>query len=167
MKPSSAISHGCNSLCVVLILALPFLYVRQNSHNDLILYRSLQWSIAFGSSHGAVRFAWKSGSWGFDFGWHHKTSPLSGADVPFSYANGGFDTLGLTRLTDGFRLTVPVWLLILMLAIKPISSFLAWRRSRELSPYGHQICTSCGYDLHGIEGNNCPECGEGFSLGDH
>lgn len=39
----------------------------------------------------------------------------------------------------------------------------ARRVSRMRTPYGH--CVSCGYDLIGIEGAVCPECGKAFDQG--
>ena len=61
------------------------------------------------------------------------------------------------------RFSMPVWFLILLFSIKPTWSVIAWRRRRRFKTDGHLVCASCGYDLHGIEGNRCPECGEGFS----
>ena len=33
---------------------------------------------------------------------------------------------------------------------------------RELVPLEQLQCSECGYHLYGLEGNRCPECGEGF-----
>ena len=54
--------------------------------------------------------------------------------------------------------SVPHWFFILLFAIKPTWSFIAWRRRRR-SSNGHPLCTQCGYDLYGVVTGECPECG--------
>ena len=58
---------------------------------------------------------------------------------------------------------IPLWFLMLVLAIPPVWSFITLRRSRKLTSLDHRVCASCGYDLRGSSGNTCPECGERFS----
>ncbi len=58
------------------------------------------------------------------------------------------------------RLSMPLWLLALLLAILPIRAFLipaaaVWRRRRRIR---RGCCPSCGYDLR-ASANRCPECG--------
>ncbi|MCC6228124.1 MAG: hypothetical protein IT432_02740 [Phycisphaerales bacterium] len=53
--------------------------------------------------------------------------------------------------------SVPLWQ---MLAVLLIVGGGALRISRRMFPGGH--CSTCGYDLQGLEPGKCPECGDGF-----
>jgi len=46
---------------------------------------------------------------------------------------------------------------ILMWAIIRVVHRPFWKE--QILPPGHLACSSCGYDLFGIESNRCPECG--------
>lgn len=65
---------------------------------------------------------------------------------------------GMLRSTSGaisgFNLCLPLWILLL-----PAGVPAAWMWWRELKDTPHR-CRSCGYDLTGLRGTICPECGE-------
>ena len=49
---------------------------------------------------------------------------------------------------------IPVWMLLLVVAGPTVW---LWRTERRVRP-GH--CPNCGYDLRGLNGGVCPECGK-------
>ena len=60
-----------------------------------------------------------------------------------------------------------VYLVLLQLIITGASLHILRRKIRKvifevLAAEGHRRCANCGYDLHGLPGSQCPECGEEF-----
>ena len=54
---------------------------------------------------------------------------------------------------QGDTLTLPLWIPLLLVAVP--TAYL-WRTDRRAKPWQ---CAKCRYDLRGIEGGVCPECG--------
>jgi len=52
------------------------------------------------------------------------------------------------------RVRVPFWMPLLLLAVPTVW---LWRADRRAKPWQ---CAKCRYDLRGLEGGVCPECGE-------
>ena len=58
---------------------------------------------------------------------------------------------------EGTVLVIPLWALVLVLAIPTLW---LWCRDRRPPP---GFCQTCAYDLTGNESGVCPECGEAVS----
>lgn len=56
------------------------------------------------------------------------------------------------------RLSVPLWLPMLFIAVPTVY---LWRRDRRPQPWQ---CRACRYDLRGIDGGVCPECGSAIGV---
>jgi hypothetical protein len=65
---------------------------------------------------------------------------------------------GMLRRTSGaisgFNLCVPLW--IPLLKVGALAGWMWWRALCE----PRDRCASCGYDLAGLRGTTCPECGK-------
>lgn len=159
---SGIISRWCNVACLALVLILALVYIRQTGWQDTLAYSNPKgWSFFTSSSGGRVHFIASINNPALtSTGWFVDSDELP-KRIAFRDCNWWFHYHTLDW--SGADIAIPVWVFILMFAIKPIWSFIAWRRRRKLTSDGHQVCASCGYDLHGIENNRCPECGEGFT----
>ena len=62
----------------------------------------------------------------------------------------------VTRLAMFWSLTVPDWLLLLLLLVPPVRAARRLVKSRRASRAG--LCPKCGYDLRATP-DRCPECG--------
>ena len=89
----------------------------------------------------------------------------SAIDVPGRWSFGshgsGLSEIRFKResLAGVQRRVIPLWPLA---GLSVLATIWAWRR--RAFPPGR--CPSCGYDLHGLEGDQCPECGTGRSGAD-
>jgi predicted Zn-ribbon and HTH transcriptional regulator len=52
--------------------------------------------------------------------------------------------------------TIAAWLLIFRFVFVPL---IRKRHRKELTALGIPTCIACGYDLRGLIGSRCPECG--------
>ncbi len=119
---------------------------------------------------GGVEFGWASHPFRRDErGWSFRTAQparillgrasavvptTSGASVNITLPNG----TGATAITLRV-LFVPIW--PWAAALTGVSALLFWR-SRRIAVPGH--CGACGYDVRGLPGSKCPECGSVASL---
>ena len=69
-----------------------------------------------------------------------------------SHSTVGFESSAVTLFT-------PLWLPLLLLAAP--TAYL-WRTDRRAKPWQ---CPKCRYDLRGLDGGVCPECGEAVESG--
>jgi len=121
-------------------------------------------TIGFGSGEDPVSWTWWS-----DDQWTNRTD-LFFDDATTTIAAGLFEYHALESADnhpylDYFTIvTVPIWLVTLLLSLGPLWWTLAyWRRS---SGYRARrgLCVACGYDMRGSVGD-CPECGFNLELG--
>lgn len=94
------------------------------------------------------------------FGWEPDEHPrrwAHGMNQPGLWDRIGFNVeISRSPTYTFYRLVVPYWFVVLVLAVVPAGRFLiAWRRRRQRSA-GH--CVVCGYDLRATP-DRCPECG--------
>ena len=153
------ISRGLDVVCILTIIVLPFFYYRQTSTTDMATFTwemGLELGVTsetglvtfYGISHsteGGVHDGWGSGSW------KHGSSEFNWWFVLGKYRRK------VMPGTPAYQVGIPTWSLILVFAIKPAWSYAVLNRRRKRIAAG--MCASCGYDLHGIDGDRCPECG--------
>lgn len=154
------INFTLNVMCVVLVAGLTMLYMRQAHSWDEVRY-SVSDTTAFhvNSHYGGLEFIvfdWTPGKGNPRFYWN---------SYPIGYLKDGviwWPDWGHIPGSNVRIIAFPLWFLILMFAIKPMWSFVAWYRRRRRIP-GHIYCKHCGYDLHAITSDACPECGAAIS----
>jgi hypothetical protein len=149
-------------VCLCLALTFLALYARQVYVLDWFRYKYSDRFIGLSSSLGTV---------GFSTGEHDQNTDGIYGGLPDGWSRwhwepieSEFDWWFVFKSTESYwGFSIPNWCLVLLFASKPTRSFLAARRCRRLTLGSHPICAACGYNLHSVKGNTCPECGEGFS----
>ena len=154
------ISWGCDIVCVVAIGLILFQYTRPLAQWDTVgrLNASGE-TYAITVQEGAFWIEKKTANvlrlntpgWGTVGGPSIPFAPERKWSFEFDWGNWGW------------HLAIPYWVPILILAVKPTWHLITWCRRRRLTEDGHVRCIACGYNLHGIESETCPECGVGFS----
>ncbi|HEY4328698.1 MAG TPA: alpha/beta fold hydrolase, partial [Phycisphaerae bacterium] len=104
---------------------------------------------------------------GLVFGWHNKDIP----DVPAGFRGDAYRTravqfapgnfflgAGFYHGADLCVLVVPIWMIIFLTILAPLSSLR--RRLRNQRLHSTTLCSCCHYDLRAHRpGDRCPECG--------
>ncbi len=158
--------HVAALVFLVCCLALSALWVRSASWMDTYTassdsYESAGWGVM--SADGELSFHLAYLKFASDRnveGWsHHKVESWGVGDPVYVFP--GFRLYDDTDYRSDFMhvyIAYP-WLIYLFAALPILWCFAAYRRRRIQQRRRRGLCTACGYDLQGSEGNSCPECG--------
>lgn len=91
-----------------------------------------------------------------------KTSEVQFPQRIISVMRGDFGSLYFRTGSNGrwrwVAVSVPLWMLVALLFVEPAWAYYRGHYVKKRRAKRH-LCTSCGYELRGIESDRCPECG--------
>lgn len=129
---------------IAVILVGIGLYAISLQHRYMCLIRS---GYGVDLVHGAVEVTW----------WDPKQHAAKLLPIGISYDRVRLGVSLAPRVNFGFLFKgflVPLWIPMVFL----LSIDIFRQRQRRRSDLGHS-CKNCGYDLQGVSGGKCPECG--------
>lgn len=92
---------------------------------------------------------------------------MSGLRPPWERPAFSCEPFSITDPRDGSTWTgrdisFPIWFVVLSCIIYPAITLMRRLACHPLTSQSHEqpLCSSCGYSLHGLQSQRCPECGK-------